>query len=158
MKTTPKRATPKRKATSNRSRLEAQLRAMGRKLGIDVSDAIKAGREAAKAVNGYRRGRKLTVGQLKSLPDGTWVWMTYQKGDEKSFRINEPYAITRKPDEVRPEGTRELVWDLETKDDGAEFRQFMDARSVDTEECYDDACGTGESYLYEAIKVVKVKR
>ena len=158
MKTPAKRATPKRKATSNRSALEAQLRAMGRKLGVDVSDAIRAGREAAKTIKGYRRGRKFTVGQLKALPDGTWVWLTYQKGDEKSFRINEPYAITRKPDEVRPEGTRELVWELKHKYDGYDFRQFMSDRSTDTEECFDDACGTGESYLYEAVQVVKVKR
>lgn len=86
------------------------------------------------------RGHPLLLKELREMPDGTPVFVTYRKDGERGFRINDAMRIKRGKD-------GEDYWSL---DDGSSFGADFTPDSDDGEEpCYEDT-GRGPMYLYRA--------
>jgi len=86
-----------------------------------------------------RRGSKLTVEEIKALPDGTTVWFTYHKGEDSGFRINCQAKVTRKGEDL---------WELSLLDGSSDTYEFVNFEDNPTSPAWDHACHTGNSYLY----------
>lgn len=119
--------------------------------------------DADRGLSRYRRGKPLTVGELKALPQGAVVWVWYKQHDEQGPRIDGPMRATYSPDDG--------AWGLE---DGSSFAaefaptgeynphagrgEAKFAAPADTAECFDEGCGEGEMYLYHAVLPVKTPK
>jgi hypothetical protein len=89
----------------------------------------------------YECGKSLLVRELRSMADGSVVWVKHHQYGEKGLRMDGPYRISR------IEGDDE-GWNLE---DGSSFgSEFYLGSDQDDEEC-SDSCLEGETCLYHAV-------
>jgi len=106
--------------------LEKAVKKMAADIGIEISF------DADADLSKFRRGERLTMGQLRALPDGAIVWLyIYYK---ESVRADSAFRIERRDD----------CWVL---DDGSSFGADLDDEGPD-----DAPAGDEWSEVYEAVK------
>lgn len=92
----------------------------------------------------FRKGRPLLVRELHALPNGAWVFVTYQKEGESRLRMNKAYQIERIDDDL----TVDPSWML-----GASVADFtLDPDLAPDAQCWEDT-GDGDCYLFVAEPV-----
>lgn len=108
--------------------------------------------DADRALSAYGRGKPLTLGELRALPENAVVFVWYKEHGEEGPRINHPMRASKMPDED--------TWGLE---DGSSFAaEFTPTGDYDHEagtfavpsdatECFDEGGGEGEMRLYHAV-------
>lgn len=133
-------------------KMRAEIKSGFKKLGFDFKF------DPDRALTTYRRGKPLTIGELKALPDGAVVWVWYKEHGERGPRMNGAMRVTKGAADATGAGGEEY-WSLDDGSSfGAEFtpaseyndktRKFVPAAA--DAECFDDACGQGEMILYHA--------
>jgi hypothetical protein len=90
------------------------------------------------------KGPPLKMKELRALPDDSAVYVTYKEPkDEGRYRIRQAMRISRYEE-------HEGGWNL---DDGSSFgADFTPVDDSDEAECFDEANGQGEMYLFHAVK------
>jgi hypothetical protein len=123
--------------------MKAEIQSTFRELGAEIK--FKVDRDLKKFV----AGEPLTLGELKSLPQGAVVWVWYKEHGEARPRISGPMRATKADDED--------AWGL---DDGSSFgAEFAPSIDSDDSECFDEGGGEGEMRLYHAVlKTPKPKK
>jgi len=133
-----------------KSYIEETMASLGATISFDAdADLTKLG-----------RGKPMTYGELKALPDGSAVFVHYKEHSDSSPRINGAMRITRgAPDHGL------LSWTL---DDGSSFGadftpqgEYKDGwlPPKDEDACTEDCCGEGTMRVFHAVPVAaKPKR
>lgn len=88
--------------------LEQELLSIAGGLGIPLR------LEKDEDLRSLKKGREITAGELRSLPDNSVVWVQYREVGSRSCRINSAFRITKSSD---PD-----TWDLS---DGSSFREKL---------------------------------
>lgn len=89
---------------------------------------------------GYRKGEPMRMRELRALPDGAVVFITYKEHGGRGYRINSAYRL-----EIRGEDN----WFF---DDGSSFATDFQADGLgDDEVAYDEAGGEGDFFIHHAV-------
>ena len=90
------------------------------------------------------KGRVLKAGEVRAMPDGSVIYVTYKEHGERGFRINGAYRITRLP--APPNDVD--CWGL---GDGSGFgAEFCLAGVPDDADALDEI-PEGDTFAYEAV-------
>ena len=91
----------------------------------------------------YRKGEPLSFKELRALPDGTVVWITYEEGYDEEFSL--PCVLSR----CVSENPDKESWFLEVTDFTI-LEHYLDQYDM-TEDDHAWEGGQGDKYLYHAI-------
>lgn len=88
-----------------------------------------------------KKGKPLLLRDLRMLPDGSPVYVTYKEYGESGYRINGAMRITK---------LEENEWDLS---DGSSFgANFSAEDTTEDTPCYECPAEQGDMFLYHVLK------
>ena len=118
------------------------------KLGLDIKF------HADEDLGRYKKGRVLTVGELRSLPDNSVVWVTFKEDGEHRYRINGAQYIHRC---LPPKFHVSEGCDLWGFNDGSSFGSEIELKQdlPDSAPAYDG--DWGPFYVHEAVALKEKK-
>jgi hypothetical protein len=136
-------------------KMKDEIKSGFKALGVDINF------DADADLDKFRRGKPLTLRELRALPADAIVYVWYKEHGERGPRIDQAMRASREDE------NGEESWSLS---DGSSFGAgFKPTGKYDHEagkflpppddaECFDESCGEGEMFLYHAVAVVAEKR
>lgn len=91
-----------------------------------------------------KKGRRLLAKEVRAMPDGSIIYVTYKEHGDRGFRVNGAHRINRLPE---PENDPD-TWSLS---DGSGFGAELCLAGVPDEADAYDEIPEGDMYCYQAV-------